>query len=185
RSDRIFCVLARGEPGSSDSNVNCWPKALRGDPLACDLRPGADSLRDSKLRLIAGIVGLRFDDLKRRDLRRRRRLAAGGSVAAALLLAGVTGLSWFGLEQRAMADARTLASASVRATELERDPVAGLELAIDAAERSPTSEAIDALVLALEHQRSELILDHGFEILSASYSSDGSRLLSCGHDTAA
>lgn len=174
-----------GEPGSSDPDLNCWPPALRGEPLACDLREGAEKKHDVKLRLVAGITGLRFDELKRRDHQRRRRLVFVGSVAAVVLLSGIGALSWFGLEQWAVAQSRTLAADSVNATDVEQDPVAGLELAIEAAERSPTTEAVEALAHALEHQRSILILEHGSEIRSASFSQDGNRILTCGEDAVA
>ncbi|MEJ2153830.1 MAG: TIR domain-containing protein [Desulfobacteraceae bacterium] len=185
RSDRVFCVIVSGDPGSTDPDLNCLPAALRQEPLACDLRKGAERRHDAKLRLVAGIVGLPFDALKRRDRQRRRRLAIGGSIAAVLLLAGISVISWFGLEQRAMARARTLAAASVNATELEKNPVAGLKLAIAAAERSPTVEAVEALTLALAYQRSLVILEHNNAVSGASFSHDGRRILTCGRDAAA
>lgn len=185
RADRIFCVIVSGDPEATDAASRCFPPALSGVPLACDLREPGGGRLDTRLRLVAGILGLSYDELKQRHRQRRIRRMIAGSMAAAVLLAGFGLLSSYALGQRAIADARTLASASVAATEQDLDPVAGLELAIRAAERSPTGEAASALALAIEHQRSLVILQHDAEVVRASFSSDASRILTCGEEPTA
>lgn len=90
RGDRIFCVIVDGDP-SDESTTACFPPALfegvaddAGEPLAVDVRDWADGKRLAKLKLIAGIVGVRLDELRRRDHQRRRRLKLATVVAISL-----------------------------------------------------------------------------------------------------
>src|SRR5436309_1647106 len=59
------------------------------EPLAADVRPATHGGRGhlgriARLRLLACVLGVRFDDLRQRDLERRnRRLAALGGVSLA------------------------------------------------------------------------------------------------------
>jgi WD40 repeat protein len=88
RSDRIFVLIVDGEPNvsvkSEDDPKECLPKALcferspdgiltdeQSEPLAADVRPQGDGKENAKLKLLAGILGLGFDALKRRELQRR------------------------------------------------------------------------------------------------------------------
>jgi hypothetical protein len=103
RADRVFAIVVDGEPNASDhpgfETQECFCPALRFEvnsfgeltsvrcePLAADARSGSDGSRDAVLKLLAGILGLGFDQLKQRErLRRRRRIL--GSIAAATVLA--------------------------------------------------------------------------------------------------
>ena len=184
RRDHVFCIIAGGDPGATDTGSRIFPEALEGEPLAVDFRKGVESSRDAKLRLIAGMVGLGLDELKRRDRQRRMRTAAVVTIAAVGMLAGITSLWLYGQNQQEVADSRTLAAASIRATDEDENPVVGLELAIQAYEKSPTDEARAALALALEYQRTLLILQHDAAVRHASFSSDGGRILTCGAGSA-
>ncbi len=91
RIDHIFCVIVGG-----DSDEDCFPAALAEigvtEPLAADLRRWADGKQLAKLKLIAGLLGLPLDQLRRRDLRKRRRLwtvmtAAGVLLATIVIIA--------------------------------------------------------------------------------------------------
>lgn len=99
---RIFSVLLRGEPGEA------FPEALTetGDePLAIDFRASSDKPRDSRLRLVAALLGVDFDALKRRDLMRRRsvgvRIAALVAILLVLTTAGVFRYEFIADAQRA------------------------------------------------------------------------------------
>lgn len=126
RHDKILALLIEGEPRES------FPKALveirktvveQGadgaattreviedvEPLAADVRPErsdqkAHVLRGhARLRLLACILGCRFDDLRQRDAERRaKRLRTIGAGLAALVLVMV-GLTGFALAQRSEA----------------------------------------------------------------------------------
>lgn len=102
RGDRLLCLIIAGEPGASDmpgrEHEECFAPALRrrlgpdgelgsesAEPIAADLRPGKDGKSDALLKLIAGLLGIGLDDLKRREQQRRVRLITGAAIAAALL----------------------------------------------------------------------------------------------------
>lgn len=89
----VLAVIASGEPFASEipgrEEEECFPPALRArydkrgrptgqraEPLAADMRGGADERRMGFLKLVAGMLGVGLDDLVRREsTRRHRRLA--------------------------------------------------------------------------------------------------------------
>ena len=104
RSDRIFCLIVDGEPGSSDAE--CFPEALRyeigddgeltdtlSEPIAADARKGKDGRSNAKLKLIAGILGVDFDRLKQREHHRQQRRMLVLATAAIVGMAITSGLA--------------------------------------------------------------------------------------------
>ncbi|MGD9020528.1 MAG: toll/interleukin-1 receptor domain-containing protein, partial [Lysobacterales bacterium] len=91
RQDRIFCMIVDGDPAGDRPDTACFPPALAEigmtEPLAADVRRWADGKRLSRLKLIAGMLGLPLDQLRRRDLQKRQRTWALAAVASALVLA--------------------------------------------------------------------------------------------------
>ena len=98
REKQIFCVIVDGEPDDIGTDSGCFPVALAEiglhEPLAADLRKWADGKHLSKLKLIAGILGLPLDHLRRRDLQKRQKmwvLTCVASVAiTAVLITAIT-----------------------------------------------------------------------------------------------
>jgi hypothetical protein len=93
RGDRIFCLIVAGEPNAGPPD-ECLPPALRPDhahgaePLAADVRPGKDGKSNAKLKLVAGLLDLELDQLRRRELQRRnRRLTAVAALTTVVMLA--------------------------------------------------------------------------------------------------
>ena len=99
RADRIFCIIVGGEPADDGSVSNCFSAAFSEiglhEPLAADVRKWADGKHVAKLKLIAGLLGIRLDELRQRDLQRRRKRQAFVSLGtvAALILALMTVVS--------------------------------------------------------------------------------------------
>lgn len=108
KGDSIFLLLAEGEPEVSfpTSFLNVSPKednqlggALGESAIAADVRPKPDTKqtsveRDAILRLVSGVVGCRFDELKQRDRdrqkqRQKRFGLIGGMAAIASLCVGL------------------------------------------------------------------------------------------------
>ncbi len=94
RADRIFCIIVDGDPQSDETGKACFPPALlehegslQHEPLAADIRKWADGKNLAKLKLIAGILGIRLDELRRRELQRKRKYQASGAVAVSIVLA--------------------------------------------------------------------------------------------------
>jgi WD40 repeat protein len=105
RQDRVLCLIVDGEPNATDKPggglPECFPPALRHrltpsgelseertEPIGADLRPGGDGKQTAKLRLLAGLLGVGFDELKRRERQRviRRRTQWTCFAAAVLVL---------------------------------------------------------------------------------------------------
>ena len=98
---RVLALIAAGEPFASNTPgreaSECFPPALRfaltadgraeGEPLepiAADQRAEGDGPRRAALKLLAGMVGVGFDDLVQRDTQRRLRWLAGIASASAV-----------------------------------------------------------------------------------------------------
>jgi hypothetical protein len=106
---RVLALIVGGEPNASNTpgqeDQECFPPALRfalapdgslsttpAHPIAADLRNGKDGRQLAKLKLVAGLAGLRLDDVVQREAQRRfRRLAVitTGSVVGMALTAAL------------------------------------------------------------------------------------------------
>ena len=92
-SDRIFSLIVSGEPfapAQPGKDVQeCLPEALRfelgpdgqvsnvpAEPIAADARRDKDGPQNARLKLIAGMLGVGFDDLRQREQHRRQRRMA-------------------------------------------------------------------------------------------------------------
>jgi tetratricopeptide (TPR) repeat protein len=91
----ILTVILNGSP--QNDQINCFPPALRyradpnsvakrPEPIAADLRPGGDGRRMTRLKLLAGMLGVGLDELVRRETQRRNRQLIAITAAS---LAGV------------------------------------------------------------------------------------------------
>jgi len=98
RANRVLCMVVDGDPDAEPGSGGCFPPALFDGvddpgavPLAADPRRFADGKKLAKLKLVASLLGVRLDELRQRDLARKRRWQAVGvlAVAAALALAAV------------------------------------------------------------------------------------------------
>ncbi len=94
RADRILCMVVGGDPGAQSGAQRCFPPALfEGpdgadvEPLAADAREWADGKQLAKLKLISALLGVRLDELRQRDLKRRRKRQALVAFALAMVLA--------------------------------------------------------------------------------------------------
>ncbi len=91
REDRILCLIVDGEPNASDQpaskELECFAPALRlrvgrhgrlsrkrVEPIAADARRGKDGRDNALLKIIAGLLGVGYDELKQREKQRRARL---------------------------------------------------------------------------------------------------------------
>jgi len=100
REKHVLCLIVDGEPGASASPhtaaQECLPLAVRTrrspggelvacEPIAADVRQGKDGRTNAKLKLLAEMLDVSFDDLKQREKRRRvrRRLQLAMAMAGA------------------------------------------------------------------------------------------------------
>lgn len=94
REEQIFCLVVDGDPALPAGDGGCFPPALiasdkagSAEPLAADLREHADGKKLARLKLIAGLLGVGLDQLRRREFRRKIRWATVLSLFAAGVLA--------------------------------------------------------------------------------------------------
>lgn len=218
REDRILALIVAGEPNATDGESGvapqdeCFPKPLRyelaangelsthpTEPLAADVRQGKDGKDDAKLKLLAGLVGVNYDDLRQREHERRLRRARAMGLAAILLTAIFAGLaSWATIaakrEARQKRETQRLlvASDTNRAEELfsKGDGPRALVFLSRAVQQDPdqNSAAADRLWFALTQRSWPLPLSapmlHQGKILSACFSPDGTKVLTASQDTA-
>jgi WD40 repeat protein len=105
RADRIFSLIIDGSPNASDTpgkdpDLECYPPALRyglgpdgmlskerTHPISADARRQGDGRANALLKLLAGVLGVNYDELRQREARRRRArvltLTAGALCVAA------------------------------------------------------------------------------------------------------
>jgi len=108
--DSVIALIASGIPNASDRSEpasECFPHSLRFDvdgagspsvrvePIAADLRAEGDGRQRAFLKIVAGLLGVGFDDLYQREKRReyRRRIFDGTIVAVGLLVVAAAGWS--------------------------------------------------------------------------------------------
>jgi tetratricopeptide (TPR) repeat protein len=119
RGHRIMCIIFEGEPHSVDPELECLPPALLAEgapePLAADARPQGDGRRMARLKVLAGILDVPFDELRQREAHRRQRRLLYLAAASTAGLVFTTALAVFALisraeavDQRKIAERRTL-----------------------------------------------------------------------------
>ena len=165
RANRIFTIIASGEPHASEKGrveLECFPPALwlsedeNGmplgpvtEPIAADARAGSDGRENAKLKIIASMIDVEFDTLKKRDLEaQRRRLMINFGIAAAVFIAFLLVVIAFLAHQNSLAKA-DLFSAKAQGALTQRD-YATAEIA--AAESLTLSDTQDARELLLQAQ---------------------------------
>lgn len=122
RRDRIQCLIVpeADHPDAAHAAATIFPPALleRGhEPLAADARKSGDGKRAAFLKLVAGIIGVRYDELRQREqARRHKRLLAlaAAAIAGFLLMSGLTVFAFISradaVRQRDVARQQTLAA---------------------------------------------------------------------------
>ena len=118
RAHRIIPVIISGEPGSGDND--CFPPSvihevdeagelteIPVEPVAADAREEGDGKHRATAKIVAGLLGVTFDEIARREERaQRRRTRIVGAVAIVMtILAVLTGyLAWLADTRRVEAE---------------------------------------------------------------------------------
>jgi tetratricopeptide (TPR) repeat protein len=104
----VFAFVVDGDPGL-DPRIDPARAALPlrlllqdpgdeagalGEPLAADARPEADGFGSAFFKLAAGLLGVRYDELRQRDHRRRQKRWLLASVSGLVLAAVFAWLAW-------------------------------------------------------------------------------------------
>jgi WD40 repeat protein len=179
RRDNILALLIAGEPDVA------FPPALTEsgkEPLAADVRDRSRrGVKEAELRILATILGCRFDDLRQREQERRVRRAMflTGVMAAAAVLFAV--ISIIAIMQRDTAKSRELAVSSSYV--LNDDPELSVLLALEALSTRNTEEAVDALRQSLLRFSLRAVLKgHRGPVEVVAFSPYGEIVLTSGQD---
>ena len=111
--DRLLCLIVSGEPNSTIGS-ECFPPAARyrvlpngqltterTEPIAADARPQGDGVRRARFKLLAGLLGVNFDELWRRERRRRlRKTIQYCAIVLFLTISGSFAWRWASHEQQ-------------------------------------------------------------------------------------
>jgi hypothetical protein len=140
---RVLAVIVGGKPDSDDPSVMCFPPSMLrtvdadgnltdepDEPLAPDAQK--EKLDRLTARLVAGVIGVEFDALWQREVRRKRRRQ---------LVAGVVGLL--------LAGAATIGYLAYDDAEQQRLAQESINLAIEAQAAMDDARVDDALKLVL------------------------------------
>ncbi|MDH3787427.1 MAG: TIR domain-containing protein [Xanthomonadales bacterium] len=139
REDRIFALIVDGDPQPQDPDQQCFPSALLVnadgspcEPLAADARKWADGKLLAKLKIVSGILGIRLDELRRRNMQRsrRNRTIAGVSALAMIVLTATLVFTTLSSQKAArLQRTNTEELLSYMLGNLKRlDPIVGLEV---------------------------------------------------------
>jgi WD40 repeat protein len=174
REDRVLCLIVDGEPYASDHPEwgleECFPEPIRykvdaqcrvtgerTEPIAADARKGKDGKANAKLKLLAGMFGVNFSDLKQRDQERQHRRLQMIMMGVGVLFVVFTLLMVQLFFEKSRADAALIEARDQRdRAELEKSKAQRAErdavLARDAAKESEQKaiEARDAATAAQE-----------------------------------
>jgi len=114
----IFAFVVGGDPSVSPlddpekaafpvsffSNDVDQPDGTQLEPLAADARKVADGFNIAFLRLVAGLLDIKFDQLRQRELRRQQKRLVIISVSAVSLSLAFAIIAWQAVEARKEAD---------------------------------------------------------------------------------
>ncbi len=215
RENRILALIVDGEPNASDGKAGfavqdeCFPAPMRyrlaesgelsqerTEPIAADARESGDGRNNAKLKLLAGLLGVSYDDLKRRDQDRRlRRARAIGAAALVLVLIfAALAVALFYKEREAQRERAAAVNAEqqtrLRASKADAD--IGLQLAEEGDEASAFAHAVRALELNSDNKIAAILayrllgdgpltlpthlLSHTSAIRALAFSRDGRRI---------
>jgi WD40 repeat protein len=209
REDRVMCFIVDGEPnaptGQGQQDKECFPPAIRfqvdkngkllktaANPIAADARRGRDGRRNAFLKLIAGIIGVGFNKLKRRESERRFRAMTVASALMFIMVLSFAILTWQAVSAKNQAvgvqSDLLLSRAHLLIDSGEtQEALANLARAI---ELNPANRVAAARTIALITQRNypyrlTKFEGHKDQARSCRFSSDGRYLVSAGHDRTA
>lgn len=173
--DRVLAVIVDGVPYASMSpataDQECFPLSLRmklgsdgelsnqpAEPIAADIRREADGKQLAKLKLIAGLTGLKLDDIAQREQQRRVRRLAAFATAASIGMIFAIALALYANAARIEANAqRRVAERESATARAASDFLVGtFALSNPATDNPRTVTALTILKRSAERARTEL-----------------------------
>jgi len=153
RRHRIECLIVPDDEHDDSSvghEAELFPPAileLGEEPLAADARKSGDGKRNAFLKLVAGVTGVRYDELRQREQARHHKRLLAIAAAASIGFIVMAGLAAFALVSRAQAvHERDIARQKTITAQRTTDFVKGLFQVADPSEaKGETITVADAL----------------------------------------
>lgn len=99
----VIAFIVSGDPHASGDS-ECFPAVFRAaEPLAADARRTGDGWHVAVLKILAGMLGVRLDALRRREQQRRQRWALRAAVLSFVILLATGGVTAWAIVARARA----------------------------------------------------------------------------------
>lgn len=203
---RVLCLIVDGEPWAAggkpgfSTDDECFPKAVRfqlgrdgelsnepTEPIAADAREGKDGRENAVIKLMAGLLGVGFDDLRRREQeyqrRRLRRFQATAAVFGLLFIAAVSAAIYAVKQKRTALHTLSLSdlnlAVAARKTDDSARQVAYLARSLRSDPENPLARmaAFSTLAHHKIHPPVGLALRHPAAVLAAGGSDDGKWIL--------
>jgi tetratricopeptide (TPR) repeat protein len=171
REERILALIVDGDPQSDDPAQQCFPSALTinadgspCEPLAADARKWADGKLLAKLKIVAGVLGIRLDELRRRNMQRRRRNWTISALATVALLVLTGTLVFTTLSSQKAARLQRTNTEELLSYMLgnlkQLDPIVGLEIL----DREDAEHLNYVRILNLDQMDNSRVIDKGMEL---------------------
>jgi WD40 repeat protein len=210
--DRVLAFIVDGVPKASEGKpgvrpeAECFPEPLRyclgpdgelsgnrTEPLAADAREGKDGRQNAKLKLLAGLLGVNYDELRQRERERHRRRVRMIAAAGLILIAAFGALGGWAVIAGRSARRQSVTNDMKEAQKLfdHNDAVSAILYLARAAELDlgKRNVAADRLWFALTERSWPIPLAppmrHDDGILSACFSPDGQKILTASRDKTA
>lgn len=182
----VLAAVLSGEPDAEASGKpagrECFPPNLRAsggvvaEPVAADFRRTGDGRRMGLLKLVAGLLDLRLDQLIQRDLQRRQRRVTAITGAAVALSLTMTTLTFFAISARSEAERR-----KAEAEDLIEFMLSDLRAKLEPVGRLDVLDAVGEKVIAYYDGRNARRLSsddlgrraRAFHLLGEIYSAEG------------
>jgi len=210
RSEKILTLLIEGEPATSfpPSLFEIRPSSAQErfleseEPLAADVRPLPDERRRvrermARLRLLATILGCKFDELRRREQERRIRTLGWIGSGLSATLASFIALAVLAIVALSRAESELVKNLIFQGANLAGQKPADAHLYFASAVRTAEASSLALLGRGAHPKIARLwlkrccqfelptIVWHSAAINSASLSADGNLVVTAGRDKAA
>ena len=136
--DRILAIIIDGEPNAKDKEdiddtLECFPEALkykvnnngnvsntRTEPIAADVRDGKDGYKFGKLKIIAGLLKIGFEELYKREEKRQKKSHLIWFSFSVFIISIVSFLALYAFFQKKVAEEKNYESKKLAYTVINR-----------------------------------------------------------------
>ena len=176
RRDHVLAILVEDEPEKSFPREICVEEKdgelIESEPLAADVRAASleeslEKLKNEKLRIIAPMLGVNYDDLKQRSRQRRNRIIVTVALGVIVLLASILGYTIYKNNEvtkerndALIAQSKWLAQSADKALE-DGDKMLSMLLSLEALPEDYDNPDRPFVDLALDSLRSAVMSDLG------------------------